>query len=462
MPFRLMSQNSQNNLVDTSDYIPIFFEGGLEYNLIIAASKGYSSEIERMVLMGADVDAETQEGATPLIFAVANNKPEAVNTLIYFGANVNKLTTAFETPLLIAVRQQNLEIAEALLRNGADINFQDNHGATPLLYASISGFFNITDLLLYYEADADRKDFEGTTPLMAAIWSGYPDVADLLIQNGANMEARDNDGFTPFLIASQNGDTLIMNMLLKKGIDIYEKNKYNWDALTLAIKSNQLAATELLLTKGDKWTSPDRDGVDPYSVAINFRRKEIIDLLKKHNITGQQDHGFNQMALMIYSKFNFRDFYSGLSIELKEPALNAGFMAGFDTKLWYTKVMIKQNEGIYYQYMDKSSVVYAGLFKEFPLTDNLFKSNFSLRASLSAGYAFGNKFKGTEIVPENKFRILPSLGIRWTKSNFTLFSYVDYMHTEFYKIGPIWARIGFAYNFFFDYFRAPFKNIKWY
>jgi ankyrin repeat protein len=462
MPARLLSQNVQSTLIDTSDYIPIFFEGGLEYNLIMAASLGYSTEIERMILMGAEIDAETSEGATPLIFAVANNRLNAVNTLIYYGVDVNRMTSAFETPLLIAVRQQNLEITEVLLRNGADINFQNNHGTTPLHYASIEGFFYITDLLLYYEADVDRKDFEGTTPLMAAIWSGYPEIADLLIQNGANMEARDNDGFTPLLIAAQNGDTLIINMLLKNGVDIYEKNKYNWDALTLSVKSDQRPATELLLRKGDKWTSPERDAIDPYGVAMKYRRKEIIDILEKYNITGKESPGFDQMTLSLYSRFNVKNIYSGLSIEFKEPLLNAGFIAGFDTKLWYTRVLIKQNESLFYQYMDKSSVVYAGLFKEFPLTDNIFRSNFLFHASLSAAYVFGNKFKGTEIVPESKFKLIPEIGLKWIKNNFTFFSCVDYMKTDFYKIGPLWGRIGFAYNFFFDYVRAPAKNIKWY
>jgi len=448
--------------IDTSDYIPIFFEGGLEYNLIVAASKGYSSEIERMIHQGADVDTETEQGVTPLIFAVANNRLSAVNTLLNYGADVNRITSGFETPLFIAVRNQNLEITEALLRNGADINFQDTYGTTPLHHSSIEGSFYITDLLLYYEAEIDKKDFDGTTPLMAAIWAGYTDVADLLIQNGANMEARDNDGFTPFLIAAQNGDTLLMNILFKKGVDIYEKNNFNWDALTLSIKSNQPAAAEFLLKKGDKWFAQNRKAIDPYDVAIKYRRKDFIDLLEKYGISQKDKTGFDQMALSLSSRLNLKDFYSGVAVAFKQPFLNAGFIAGFDTKIWYTKVLIKQSETLFYQYMDKSSVVYAGLFKDFALTDNLLRSNFFFYASLSAAYNFGNKFKGTEIAPESKLRVLPEIGLKWTKENLTIFSGINYMNTDFYKPVPFWARIGLSYNFFFDYVRAPGKIIKWY
>ncbi|MCJ7448738.1 MAG: ankyrin repeat domain-containing protein [Bacteroidales bacterium] len=453
---------SQDILIDTSEYIPIFFEGGIEYNLTIAATRGYSMEIERMILMGADVDAETSEGVTPLMFAVANNQLNAVNTFINYGADVNRITKGFETPLFIAVKNQNLEITETLLRNGADINFQNNYGTTPLHHSSIYGSFYITDLLLYYKAEIDRKDFDGTTPLMAAIWAGHADIVDLLIQNGANMEARDNDGFTAFLIAAQNGDTLLMNVLLRKGVDIYEINNFNWDALTLSIKSDQLAATEFLLKKGDKWFAPDRKAIDPYDVALKYRRKDIIDLLENKGISGKDKTGFDQMALSLNSRFNFKDIYAGVAISFKQPFLNAGFIAGFDTKLWYTRVLIKQSETLFYQYMDKSSVVYAGLFKDFALTDNLLRSNIFVYASLSAAYTFGNKLKGTEIAPESKLRVLPEIGFKWTKENFTLFSSIDYMNTDFFRPVPFWGRIGLSYNFFFDYVRAPGKIIKWY
>ena len=55
--------------IDTSDYIPSFYTGGYSnYNLMIAASKGYASEIDRLIEKGADINAETNEGATPLDF----------------------------------------------------------------------------------------------------------------------------------------------------------------------------------------------------------------------------------------------------------------------------------------------------------------------------------------------------------------------------------------------------------
>ncbi|HKK41641.1 MAG TPA: ankyrin repeat domain-containing protein, partial [Bacteroidales bacterium] len=98
--------------IDTSDYIPVIYDGALDYNLMMAASKGYTSEITRLINKGADVDAETGQGATPLIFAIANNRTAAVRTLLHYNPDINKATSNSETPLLIAVKNDNLAIAE--------------------------------------------------------------------------------------------------------------------------------------------------------------------------------------------------------------------------------------------------------------------------------------------------------------------------------------------------------------
>ncbi len=122
--------------IDTSDYLPYYFDEAIDYNLIIAASKGYNTEIDRLIKKGARVDVETIEGATPLIYAVANNHTDAVRSLLAYGPDVNKSTQNYQTPLIIAAKNQNVDIAEALIRAGADINKTDQYGATPLHYVS--------------------------------------------------------------------------------------------------------------------------------------------------------------------------------------------------------------------------------------------------------------------------------------------------------------------------------------
>jgi len=447
---------------DTTDYIPEFYKGAIDYNLMIAASKGYTLEINRLIQNGADVFAETDQGATPLVFAVSNNQTDVAKILIDYGSDVNKVTTQQVTPLLMAVKNQNAEIAEALIRAGADIDATDKYGATSLHYASVYGYFQTVDMLLYYEASIDKKTIEGSTPLLASIWAGYADIADLLIQKGANLEARDNEGYTPFLMAAMNGDTLIMRLLFSKGVDIYATNTSNHNALALTIIADQRDATEYLLKIGNKWASQGSNAINPYSVASKYRRKDILKILEDNKIPGKIKYEIDQVDMMASSRFFLHDIYTGASLSFKEPYLNGGIVFGYDIKLWYTRVLQKQSEHLFYQYWDKGSVVYAGLFKDFSLTDYPFRGNFEFSTSLSAGYAFGNELKGTLIVPPNKFMVIPAFSFKWTKKDLSFSLGADYMNSDFYHIGPVWLRFGASYNLYFDNARTKGKTLKWY
>jgi ankyrin repeat protein len=464
LPCRMYSQalNETTSSIDTSGYIPLFYEGALDYNLMIASSQGYVTEIERLVAIGANINSFTAEGATPVIFAVSNNKLDAVKTLLKFDPYLDNVTSNYETPLLIAVKLRNLEISEVLIRSGADIDFPDRFGATPLHHAALDGNFKMVDLLLYYDASIDEKADDGTTPLLASIWAGYTDIADLLIQNGANLELSDNEGFTPFLMATFTGDTILMNVLYNKNVDIYAINKANNNALTLSILTGRSYVTEFLFRLGNRWDKFGEEALDPYSVAQKYRRKEAIKLLESNNIPGHIKYEFDQVAISVSSRFSTHSMYPGFSLALKEPFMNFGFIAGCDTKLWYTRILIKNSETLYYQYMDKGSVAYAGLYKDFSLTDRIYNFNIDLSASLLAAYSFGNKLKGTLLTFDNKFLVIPSISIKMIKTNFILSFGMEYIKTAYYHNGPIWLRLGCSYNLYFDKIRTKFKPIKWY
>jgi ankyrin repeat protein len=449
-------------VIDTSDYIPSFYPKAADYNLMIAASRGYASEIERLIGEGADVNAESDEGATPLVFAVTNNMVEAVKVVLKYNPIVDKVTSSLETPLLIAVKNNNSEITEALIRGGADVDFTGRHGASALHYASINGYLELTDLLLYYNAFIDAKSDEGTTPLLASIVAGFADVADLLIQKGANMEAMDNEGFTPFLMASFYGDTLIMDMLFRNGVDIYATNKSMYNALGLSILGDQPEVTKYLLRIGDRWTNSVENALSPYAVASKYRRKDMISILNDNRVPGRIKYGIDQVAITVSSRFATKDIYTGFSLSFKEPYLNGGIIAGCDIKLWYTRVLVKDSEHLFYQYMNKGSVAYAGLFKDFVIFDNPVKSNLSLSISLLAGYSFGNMLKGTLVKPDNQFMVIPDITFKWNKRNFSLSAGLEYMNSQFYNVGPLWIRVGCSYSLFFDKDRIQVKTIKWY
>ena len=453
---------SQDIKTDTSNYLPYFINGAKEYNLLIASEAGHASEIERFLAMGVKIETRTAEGATPLVIAVANNHIDAAKLLLYYGADPNVKTNELETPLKIAVLNQNDELAEVLIRYGADINAIDKNNCTPMHYASAYGNIRMVDILLYYEADIDLKAKDGITPLMAAIWSGYSDIAELLIQNGANMEARDYDGFTPFLIAAQNGDTTIMKILIKNGVDVFETNNYNSNAMDMAIRANQKGVVEFLINKDEKWENGSIGTNNPYQVAAKYRRPEILNLLEKYNVHQKKNSGIESISFSYSPLTNFKDFYTGFNISFRGPLRGYGIITGLDTKLWSTKVFLEKGSNTFYQYMDKSSLFYAGVFKDFPLTDNLFRGDIYFNSTIRAGYFFGNELKGTYINPGGKIKIAPSVGLKWIWKNFTIGTDLEYMNSGYDLMAPVWLRFGIGYGIQTDNIKVVPKFIKWF
>jgi ankyrin repeat protein len=465
--FRLSAQwelfeNMVKNKFDTSGYVPYVYSDALEYNLMVAASMGYSSEIVRLIKKGADVNSETSGGATPLVFAVANQRTEAVSTLLEYSPVVDVITDSYETPLMIAAKNDYFEIAEKLIRAGADVNFADRYGAAPLHYAAIYGYAATTDMLLYYDAEADKKTTDGSTPLHGAIWAGNIEITDILLQNGASANEKDNAGMTPFLLASYFGDTIAMDLLRTKGADIHAQDNRGFNALSFAIMSEQKDATNYLLEKGKNWIAPENRKSDPYTIAAKYGRRDMIRLLQEKKVPGSIKYSIDQMSVTLSGKFSTNDYYTGLAISFREPFLGVGFTGGFDTKLWYNRVLVRESEVLIYQFWDKSSLAYAGIFKDHIIDEYPGGSSTVFTVSLSGGYSFGNTFKGSYRTPESKFRIIPAVSVKWNISNLYLLATLEYTGTYYDRTVPIWLRLGVGYTTFFDDIRIKIRPPRWY
>lgn len=459
------SLKSQFVVNDTNQYIPLLrgsnVQNELDYALQRAASVGNSVGIDWLLRYGADIDTRTPENVTPLIFAVAAGETEAVKVLLAYDPELNVISGYGESALMLAVKQDEITIAELLLRDSADVNLQDKRGFTALHLAAIYGNFFMVDLLLYYQADVNIRSFDGTTPLMVSVYGAYASITDLLLQNGAHVLEKDNEGFTSLMLAAQNGDTLILDLLLGRGADIYAINKYKYDALGLAIKLNYPEAVSFLLKRYKNMDPSVNDPINPYLIASAYRRNDITDILRSNNIPEKDTKGFDQVSFTGSAKFCFHNIYTGFSVTARESRSNLGIFAGFDLEPGWSRVLVKETENLFYQYMDKSYLVYGGVVKELNLTDNAMKGNWYFSSSLAIGYSFGNEFKGTNIKPDSRLRFIPSAGFRYNINTFNFQIGLEYTNTEYYRIGPVWMRTGISFDIDFNRSRGPIQVIKW-
>jgi len=108
-------------------------DGGTSTSLYAAAQEGHLIVVTKLIAAGADVDAATNDGATPLFIAAENDHNDVVTKLIASGADVNMArTTDGSTPLYMAASKCNVAIVANLLQHGADKSIRGWKNRTPL------------------------------------------------------------------------------------------------------------------------------------------------------------------------------------------------------------------------------------------------------------------------------------------------------------------------------------------
>ena len=104
---------------------------------------------ELLIEMGADVNAKSNNGGTPLRYACVRGYIDVAELLIENGADVNaKNECNGGTPLHFACGKGPVNVAELLIENGADVNAEDNDGDTPLRWAMKGGQEEMVNFLL--------------------------------------------------------------------------------------------------------------------------------------------------------------------------------------------------------------------------------------------------------------------------------------------------------------------------
>ena len=140
---------------------------GVWFNARQAAASGGNEDIINFLLeQGFNINTQTPDGWTPLFIAARDGQAQAAKLLIYRGADLNMQTNLGATALIMELtqpfekEQDRLDLLAYSLRRGANTNLTDNNGFSPLYYAALSNQPQRVELLLEYDANPD-------TPLIA-------------------------------------------------------------------------------------------------------------------------------------------------------------------------------------------------------------------------------------------------------------------------------------------------------
>ncbi len=104
--------------------------------------------VHRRIQDGEDVNAYSEYGWTPIMFAIQTGNTDIVRALVRAGADVNAIAEDSSTALMQAViTATNPHMIEALLALGADMTTRDKHGRTAYDYATQNPDLQGTDIV---------------------------------------------------------------------------------------------------------------------------------------------------------------------------------------------------------------------------------------------------------------------------------------------------------------------------
>ncbi|CAL5873590.1 uncharacterized protein PFLUO_LOCUS7871 [Penicillium psychrofluorescens] len=199
----------------------------------------YASSVSiacKLLEEGANIEARTSQGYTPLQCAAISGNKTMFEFLLGRGAKADIETAKGETLLHITppANSDSLDILKIALDQGLNVNARSTQGWTPLhqtVHMGTGSPDHASDktteyvrLLLDHGASVNEFSTSAAaeTPLHLAAKAPMlrPSVVSLLIRNGSNINAVSGYGKTALHLAAERGRESILRLLLDAGADL--------------------------------------------------------------------------------------------------------------------------------------------------------------------------------------------------------------------------------------------------
>ncbi|KAJ1468742.1 ankyrin repeat-containing domain protein [Baffinella frigidus] len=145
-----------------------------------AAKMDNLAPVEMLVECGADVNAMTDDGSTPLCAALWRNAGDTVQYLIRHGADALLTGPNGMTTLHIAASRNSFLFRNLLALPGMDSSARDESGRTPLHIAASYGHDTVVRTLCHSGADLSLIEVDGMTAEQMAVYAGEPEIAAII------------------------------------------------------------------------------------------------------------------------------------------------------------------------------------------------------------------------------------------------------------------------------------------
>ena len=241
--------------------------------LFSACKNGNIEDVEHLISKGCNIDVEvkgefevngTMHKVTPLWCAAVSGHLNVVQALLKYGANIDAVSDSGSTPLrstCFRIRiTDNLDMVKLLVQHGADIQKANHSGGTCLINSIQS--YELCKFLLENGAQVNAQDQLRKTALHYAIQDQCLRSIPILLQYGAD----------PFL-ANKYGDDALQHACLKKAEEV----------LTILIESVKSYKPQRVAAAYELMGSTFLDVDDDTTKALYYWNK-ACDLREAHGV----------------------------------------------------------------------------------------------------------------------------------------------------------------------------------
>jgi ankyrin repeat protein len=263
--------------------------------LMYASAVGSQNMMRKLLSAGADVKSRNNFDSTALLWCT--NDLEKVRLLVDKGADVNARTRRGMSPLSIAATHaSNVAVIKLLLERGADAQAPGPAGVSGALMMSARANDTAScKLLIEKGAVAKAKDLRGFTALINAAGYGNTQLVKLLLDHGADVNAQSEPSLakvkngdlgigslTPLLLEVNARSAETVRLLLNAGADVNVRDVRGMTPLMLAVATDHPddKIVRILLAKSPAMDARSKVGETALDWAIKFRNPTILPLIR--------------------------------------------------------------------------------------------------------------------------------------------------------------------------------------